>query len=82
MTYDRRQTRKLDRVRKSREAMEAKSKPGAARKGKSPAPLPRRAPKTSGQAALRQKARTPRMKAIQAHVSSRGRRAQARRDSR
>lgn len=38
--------------------------------------------KTAGQTALRQKARSPRMKAMQAHVSSRGRRAQARRDSR
>ncbi len=38
--------------------------------------------KKRGQAALRQKARSPRMKAIQGHVSSRGRRNQARRDSR
>ena len=38
--------------------------------------------RTKGQAALRQKARTPRMKAIQGHVGSRGRRVQARRDSR
>jgi hypothetical protein len=37
--------------------------------------------KTRGQAALRQKARTPRIKAMQAHASSRGRRRQARRDS-
>lgn len=36
----------------------------------------------TGQTALRQKARTPRMKAMQAHVGSRGRRKQARRDSR
>lgn len=47
-----------------------------------PKPRPAGARKTSGQAALRQKARSPRMKAIQAHVSSRGRRRQARRDSR
>jgi hypothetical protein len=47
---------------------------------------PKRTPggagKKRGQAALRQKARSPRTKAIQAHVSSRGRRSQARRDSR
>jgi hypothetical protein len=51
-------------------------------KAKGPKPAPRGARKTSGQAALRQKARTPRMKAMQAHVGSRGRRRQARRDSR
>lgn len=45
-------------------------------------PPARHAAKKSGQAALRQKARSPRMKAIQAHVGSRGRRGQARRDSR
>jgi hypothetical protein len=45
-------------------------------------PPARPAAKKSGQAALRQKARSPRMKAIQAHVGSRGRRKQARRDSR
>jgi hypothetical protein len=51
--------------------------------GKGPKPpLPRGSRKASGQAALRQKARSPRMKAMQAHVSSRGRRRQARRDSR
>lgn len=38
--------------------------------------------RTRGQTALKQKARTPRMKAMQAHVSSRGRRKQARRDAR
>ena len=47
-----------------------------------PKPHPAGARKTSGQTALRQKARSPRMKAMQAHVSSRGRRRQARRDSR
>jgi len=49
---------------------------------KGPEPRPRGAGKKRGQAALRQKTRTPRMKAMQAHVSSRGRRNQARRDSR
>ena len=39
-------------------------------------------PRKSGKTALRQKARTPRMKAMQAHIGSRGRRRQARRDSR
>lgn len=47
-----------------------------------PQPRPAGAGKTRGQAALRQKARSPRMKAMQGHVSSRGRRQQARRDSR
>ena len=47
-----------------------------------PPPRPRGARKTHGQAALRQEVRTPRMKAMQAHVSSRGRRRQARRDAR
>lgn len=52
--------------------------------GKGPKPKPRRAaaPGRRAQADLRQKARSPRTKAIQAHVSSRGRRRQARRDSR
>lgn len=49
---------------------------------KGPSPQARGASKKRGQAALRQKARSPRMKAIQGHVSSRGRRNQARRDSR
>ena len=53
----------------------------AAGAGKGPRP-PGKAGRTRGPAALRQKARSPRMKAIQAHVSSRGRRRQARRDSR
>lgn len=53
----------------------------AAAPGKGPKP-PRAARRKQGQAALLQKARTPRMKAMQAHVSSRGRRNQARRDSR
>ena len=39
-------------------------------------------PPKRGQAALRQKPRTPRTKAIHAHAGSRGRRRQARRDSR
>jgi hypothetical protein len=43
---------------------------------------PKSKPRKRGQTALRQKARTPRMKAVHAHVSSRGRRSQARRDSR
>lgn len=51
------------------------------RKGKRPKPPVHAAGRKSGQAALLQKARTPRMKAMQAHVSSRGRRSQARRDS-
>ena len=50
--------------------------------GKGPKPRVHGAGRKSGQAALLQKARTPRMKAMQAHVSSRGRRSQARRDSR
>lgn len=55
----------------------------AMRSSKGPKKPPaRRSAKKSGQAALRQKARSPRMKAIQAHVGSRGRRKQARRDSR
>ena len=55
----------------------------AMKSGKGPKKPPARGPaKKSGQAALRQKARSPRMKAIQAHVGSRGRRKQARRDSR
>jgi hypothetical protein len=49
---------------------------------KGPQPPARSASKKRGQAALRQKARSPRMKSIQGHVSSRGRRNQARRDSR
>lgn len=52
------------------------------RKGRGPKPRVHAAGKKSGQAALLQKGRTPRMKAMQAHVSSRGRRSQARRDSR
>lgn len=55
----------------------------AMKSGNGPKKPPARGPaKKSGQAALRQKARSPRMKAIQAHVGSRGRRKQARRDSR
>lgn len=54
----------------------------AMKSSKGPKPPARRPAKKSGQAALRQKARSPRMKAIQAHVGSRGRRKQARRDSR
>lgn len=52
--------------------------------GKGPKPKSRRAgaPGRRAQADLLQKARSPRMKAIQAHVGSRGRRRQARRDSR
>ena len=49
---------------------------------KGPKPPPPGSRKTRGQAALRQQARSPRMKAIQAHISSRGRRRHARRDSR
>lgn len=52
------------------------------RKSKGPKPRVHAAGRKSGQAASLQKARTPRMKAMQAHVSSRGRRSQARRDSR
>lgn len=51
-------------------------------KGKGPKPGVHAAGRKSGQAALLQKARTPRVKAMQAHVSSRGRRSQAKRDSR
>jgi len=55
----------------------------AMKSSKGPNKPPARGPaKKSGQAALRQKARSPRMKAIQAHLGSRGRRKQARRDSR
>jgi hypothetical protein len=52
--------------------------------GKGPKPKSRRAgaPKRRAQADLLQKARSPRMKSIQAHVGGRGRRRQARRDSR
>jgi hypothetical protein len=50
--------------------------------GKGPTPRGRAAGKARGGGTLRQKARSPRMKAIQAHVGSRARRAQARRDSR
>jgi hypothetical protein len=53
-----------------------------ARVAKWPTPPPPGARKMRDQAALRQKARSPRMMAIQAHVGSRGRRRQARRDSR
>ena len=51
-------------------------------KGPKPKPRPAGAPKRRAQSRLLQKARSPRMKAIQAHVGSRGRRRQARRDSR
>lgn len=83
----------LSRFTRRLEALEAAERATPARK-KAP---PRRRPSTGkgpkrpargagskgrGQTALRQKARSPRMKAMQAHVSSRGRRAQARRDSR
>ena len=80
--------RTLARFAKRLEQLEAKplkAKPDAARKaspGKGPRPRVPGARRKSGQAALLQKARTPRMKAMQAHVSSRGRRSQARRDSR
>lgn len=64
-------------------AMEAKPvQAKRARGSKSPKPRVHAASRKSGHAALLQKARTPRMKAMQAHVSSRGRRSQARRDSR
>ena len=60
---------------------DVKTKP-ALPKRKGRKPRVHAAGKARGQAALLQKARTPRMKAMQAHVSSRGRRSQARRDSR
>jgi hypothetical protein len=61
---------------------QARPKPVERTAGKGPKPRVRGAGRTSGQAAVLQEPRTPRMKAIQAHVSSRGRRSQARRDSR
>lgn len=71
---------RFDRRLRAIEAEEAQAK--RVRKGKGPKPRVHAAGRKSGQAALLQKARTPRMKAMQAHVSSRGRRSQARRDSR
>lgn len=67
--------------RPKKSAARKKGPPKPASRG-SKGPKPPGARKTSGQAALRQKRRSPRMKAMQAHVSSRGRRKQARRDSR
>ena len=61
----------------TRRLQSLKAKPAARTR-----PPARAAGKTRGPAALLQKARTPRMKAMQAHISSRGRRSQARRDSR
>lgn len=85
----------LNRFTRRLQAMTAKPRPGAgakksaarksraAPKGTGPKPPARGgARKTGAQATLRQKATTPRVKAIQAHIGSRGRRAQARRDSR
>jgi len=67
-----------ERSKKSRKP--AASKRMSVRKG--PEPRPGARPAETAQAARLAKSRTPRMKAIQAHVGSRGRRRQARRDSR
>lgn len=75
-----RQQRVLEAAGRARKKAPSRPRAGG-RKGPRP-PSPRGSRRTSGQAALRQKARSPRMKAMQAHVSSRGRRRQARRDSR
>jgi hypothetical protein len=69
-------TRRLEAL----EVRPARVKP--ARKTQPPKPAMHASRRKSGPAALLQKARTPRMKAMQAHVGSRGRRSQARRDSR
>ena len=64
------------------EAAERRKTQKPAGKGPKPKPRPAGAPERGAQSRLLQKARAPRMKAIQAHVGSRGRRRQARRDSR
>jgi hypothetical protein len=70
-------------------ALQAPAAPKKRAKAVSRAPRPGAAkgprggkPPKAGPRALLQKARSPRTKAIQAHVKSRGRRAQARRDAR
>jgi hypothetical protein len=61
-----------------------RKKPAGRVQSRGPATRPRASgkPPKAGPRALLQKARSPRTKAIQAHVKSRGRRAQARRDAR
>ena len=66
---------------RSVEAPERRKAKKPAGKGPKPKPRPANAPKR-GQSGVLQKARSPRMKSIQAHIGSRGRRRQARRDSR
>jgi hypothetical protein len=75
--------RKLESLEAAQGRKAKKKAPSGPRAPAAKGPMPPRgAGKARGQAAVRQKPRSPRMKAVQAHVGSRGRRAQARRDSR
>jgi len=80
--FDEALSRFTQRLRALEAAERRKTQKKPAGKGPRPKPRPAGTPKGRAQSRLLQKARSPRMKAIQAHVGSRGRRRQARRDSR